>query len=146
MSKLIDIVNQFWTWTGCKRSWKDYDVVNLDLDPLSFPEFETLRNLCISSINNPLSSEEADAFLLCMALDSEDECILDACKEFADELFLCTLLPVGVSFSQSQTRWQMAELLRKNIPDRAAYLQTLFSDSDSYVRKRAHNVEYELMM
>ena len=75
MSKLIDIVNQFWTWTGCKRSWKDYDVVNLDLDPLSFPEFETLRNLCISSINNPLSSEEADVVQAIANHVDLDKCI-----------------------------------------------------------------------
>lgn len=143
MSEIISIVDLYWTWTGFGGSWKDNEISSIDLDPLCFPEFEKLRNVCISLINSPLSTEEKNAFLLCMALDSEDECILDACKERANTAFLCELLCTGISFSLSEARWQMAELLRKDLPGREQYLQMLLHDSDSYVRKRARNVAFD---
>ena len=140
MSILSRMMDCFWEQTGYTFSWKDRDIFSIGMDPLVYPVFGELRNACISLINTPLSEEESDAFLFCMALDAEDERILDACKEQANTEFLHLLLSKGVSFVQSDTRWQMAELLRKDVPDRQYFLQTLLSDSHPYVRKRASNI------
>jgi hypothetical protein len=94
-------------------------------------------------VNASLTDEEINTFLFCMALDSEDECILDACKESANPEFLSELVRVGVTFPYSEARWQMAELLRGNIPHKTQYLLMLLADSDRYVRKRANNVFQE---
>ena len=145
MKGIVEMTDSFWKWAGYNFSWKEHDISDLALDPLCFPEFEELQKLCISLINNHLSDEELYAFLMCMALDFEDECILDACKERANTGFLCDLLSKGVSFPQIEARWQMAELLRKDMPNRQAYLNMLLHDSNSYVRKRANNVASEII-
>lgn len=133
-------VNMFWKWAGYRE---ETDISRASFDPLSFPGFEDIKNICISRINKPLSAEEIDAFLLCMALDDEDECILDACKESANVTFLCALISKGISHPQSNARWQIAELLkREDIPNRQQYLSALLSDPHPYVRKRAFNVAF----
>ena len=143
MCSINKYVDMFWKWTGNSMSWKDLDIASTTLDPLCYPGYEEMKNICIASINKQLSDQEFDAFLLCMALDEEDECILDACKSFADIDFLCTLISKGVSFPQSGVRWQIAELLRMDIPNKNQYLTVLRSDTHPYVRKRAYNVAIE---
>ena len=140
MTKLSKLIDMFWKWAGCAESWQGCDITQLPLDPLCFPQFEELRSSCISLINCALSYEELCAFLFCMALDTEEEDILDACKELATNDFLQLLLSEGVFFPQSETRWQMTELIRKEIPDREYYLKILLNDSNAYVRKRAGNI------
>ena len=79
MKNLILFVEAFGEWLGNASFWNSQDVSLLPIDPLSYPQFEEMRKCCIVSINKDLSSDEMDAFLVCMALDSEEECILDAC-------------------------------------------------------------------
>ena len=139
MRKLLNTMESFWEWTGLGNTWGDSELDISKVDPLYCPEFEELRNVCISSINLPLSPKEINAFLLCMAFDSEEEYILDACREFARPDFLEILLQTGITFPHSEARWQMAELLKRDIPLKENYLRTLLDDSDPYVRKRANN-------
>lgn len=140
MSDIIHMVDEFWKWSECQGNWNSQDISQLSLDPLSFPQFVELCHLCISKINVPLSEVEMEAFLFCMALDYEDECILEACKEAGSKNFLCKLLSVGTTFHQRETRWQMAELLREDIPEREYFLGILLNDENAYVRRRAGNV------
>lgn len=136
MSELIDMVSSFWMWSNGRNDYTQ----TLPCNSFHFPQFEQLCNLCISLINSPLSADEANAFLMSMAIDSETEKILDACKEYANPDFLHMLLTAGVTFPQHETRWQLAELLRKDIPDKNLFLGILLSDPNSYVRKRATNI------
>lgn len=137
---LLQLVNQFWEWTGYPVNWRDKDIATLPIDPFSFPQLDDMRNICISFINQSLSIAEINAFLMCMAVDSECECILDACKEKANVDFLIQLIPIGIVHPQSDARWQMAELLKMDIPKNKVYLETLLNDPHPYVRKRAYNV------
>ena len=140
MSALVNTVESYWKWTGLYGNWVDEDIDMQACDPLSCPEFERLKQICISSINQSLSRDEINAFLFCMALDTEDEHILDACRELATVSFVSDLLQIGVTCAYAEARWQMAELLRMDIPKREQHLRTLLYDSDFYVRKRTHNV------
>ena len=143
MRSISHLVEAFWKWTGKQGHWNGMDITKLSLEPLSFPRFEELRNLCISMINAPLSESELDAFLFCMALDSEEEYILDACKKHANVDFLSMLLRSGMVFPQRETRWQMSELMKGDIPHKKEFLDVLLSDEDAYVRKRAGNIANE---
>lgn len=139
MRDIIDLVDEFWKWLGCKGDWNRNDISQLSLDPFSFPRFEELCQLFISKINTPLSDAEMNAFLFCMALDNEDESILEACKEIAGNDFLSKLLSAGITFPQRETRWQMTELIREDTPERECLLEILLHDENAYVRKRAAN-------
>ena len=140
MSNLLKKTNLFWQRTGFSFSWEDCDIASVVFDPLCFPEFDELQKMCISLINTQLSNKEIDAFLFCMALDAEDECILDACKAQANTEFIHLLLSKGTTCVHSDARWQMTELLRRNVPNKQYFLQILLSDTNPYVRKRASNV------
>lgn len=140
MSELVRMLDCFWVW--CENSSLEYknDISMLPFDPLTYPQIDDLRNKCINLINSSLSQEEIDAFLTCMALDSEEELILDACKSRANKRFLFELISAGVHHLQSEARWQVAELLSNGIPGRESFLAELLNDPHPYVRKRAVNV------
>lgn len=145
MRKLIVLLNEFWQWTGTpKDKWGVIDILDLDFDPIYFPHFDKLRMACIELINTDLSIEDTNAFLMCLALDAEDEYILDQCRKRANVSFLEKLVQAGITNPQSEARWQVAELLRQPINNREYYLTKLLSDPNSYVRKRAGNVARDI--
>jgi hypothetical protein len=135
-----DFVDAFWDWAEIPQSKRILDINRFSVDPVEFPMLEQMQRACIACINNDLPVQELDAFLMCLAIDNESERILDACKSQANELFLHQLISNGVNHPQSGARWQIAELLRRDIPDRERYLKMLLQDKDAYVRKRAGNV------
>jgi len=140
LSTIISLVDSFWKWTGYEERYKVCDISTLPIDPVDFPLLHEMRTQCDTLINQALSPKEIDAFLVCMAVDNEAEWILDACKKSANNDFLETIVSAGVCYPQMEVRWQIAELLRRNIPNRISYLTTLLADAHPYVRKRAYNV------
>ena len=133
------LLEEFWMWTGLfPEKWWVTDITNLPDDPVLFPKHGDLCNTCLELINKPLSAEKQSDFLLALALDDEDEDILDQLKENATEAFLVSLLSQGISYPQSAARWQLAELLRRDIPERAFYLNQLLLDPDEYVLTRLY--------
>lgn len=146
MNSIVELVDLFWGWTGYAERFKNYELTRLPIEPGDFPHLSEIQNECASLINQTLSDEEVDAFLTCMAIDNEYECILDECNKCACDIFLIAIISKGVSHPQSMARWQVAELLRKDVPGRKGYLTALLSDEDPYVRKRACNVAREIML
>lgn len=145
MPRMIDYIDAFWKWTGRAECLKNTDISMLSVDPTDFPLLSEMVQTCTKFVNKPLSDEEVDAFLICMAIDNECECILDHCKTCADHAFLLRVIPQGIIHPQSEARWQMAELLRQNIPGREKFLSKLLADADSYVRQRARNVKDDIV-
>lgn len=139
--RLHDLVRNYFEWSGSKL---EDDICRLSVDPLNFPQLHEMVQVCVGLIDQPLSEEELDAFLMSMALDHEDERILDYLKANAGQTFIVQLLSRGVRHPQSNARWQMTELLRKPIPGRLEYLSILLADSHPYVRKRAENVAEDI--
>ena len=139
MDALAALLTEFWEWTGIPRDkWDTVDYTNYGIDPVLFPKIGELCEICIGLINAQLTSGEMNMFLTALAIDSEDEDILDACKMYAEDDFIASLVQQGIHHPQSDARWQLAELLRRQIPQRAYFLQQLQSDSNEYVRRRAH--------
>lgn len=141
MDALSSLVQEFWVWTQLPAAqWNKADISKLPVQPEEFPGLSAMRSCCISRINTPLSEEDLDKFLLCMAVDNEDEEILDACIETGTAEFIGAVVRAGARHPQPMARWQMAELLRRELPNREDLLARLSRDADAYVRKRAENV------
>lgn len=145
MSSIVELVDSFWEWTGYVERFKGHELSRLPIDPCDFPRLSEIQKECALLINQMLSDEEVDAFLTCMAIDNECECILSECNKRASDLFLIAIISKGIIHPQSMARWQVAELLRRDIPGRRGYLTALLFDKDPYVRKRAGNVAREIM-
>lgn len=141
MDTLSSLVRDFWVWTQLPSiKWNNVDISKLPVPVEEFPELSSMQTCCISRINTPLSEDELNKFLLCMAVDNEDEEILDACREVGSMEFISGIIQAGVNHPQPMARWQMAELLRRDIPNRKNYLIQLCCDANAYVKKRAENV------
>lgn len=117
----------------------------LNWEPFLYPEFDLLRNRCINLFRSGVSDEELNDCLTCLALDNEEEIILDELKEIMDDALLERYVKAGVHHLQPEGRWQIAELLCcRDIPNREEYLRILCCDKDAYVVKRAKNAVEEL--
>ena len=141
MDRIKNLLIEFWIWTGLDEDcWWTTEISEIDVEPLYFPQLDTLRNECEKLLGSTMDEDDLNLLLLSMALDGEDERILDCCRGFKDYLFLEKLVAVGVFHPQSEARWQLTEILRNPIPNRMKYLLLLAQDDNAYVRKRAHNV------
>lgn len=135
------LIDDFWKWTKTpKNMWWAVDIRTLKLDPTMYPQYWDICSLAISKVNKIESDDAMRLFLMALAINSEDEDILDTCMEYGTDQFIQQVVEAGIAFSQSETRWQIAELLRRKIPGRECFLSVLCSDSEEYVRKRANSV------
>lgn len=135
------LIDDFWKWTKTPQNmWWTVDIRTLKLDATMFPQYWDVCNLAIGMINKIEADCDMHSFLMALALNSEDEDILDACVEYGTDQFIQQVVEAGIVFSQSETRWQIAELLRREIPGRENFLSVLCSDREEYVRKRANSV------
>lgn len=76
-----------------------------------------------------------------MALDNENEDILDYIVENAGDEYVEVLIQSGVYSPFFHTRWQIAEVLGRRHPTNwADFLEALSKDSNAYVSKRARNI------
>lgn len=138
METLTELIEQFWDWAGISQSaWENENMASLSIEPFYFPKFDRMRNQCYHLVNTSTKREDIRNFLICMALDAEEEHILDYCKKYANKVFLDTLISAGIHFPQFEARWQIAELLKHAFPTQEAYLNILKEDNHPYVRKRA---------
>jgi hypothetical protein len=138
MMDLLSLLEEFWVWTALSpEKWWQTDLCCIAADPVLFPKSGAICNVCMELINKDLSSDEIFLFLMGLAINSEDEDILDQLRETGSDAFIVSLLSAGINHPQSEARWQLAELLRRNIPNRMIYLNQLLQDPDEYVRRRA---------
>ena len=137
----------FWKWANITP--EDYAnrgiPLTSDKAPFNYPLYDKLIAYAEQLLQNKnLTREELSDFLTIMALDNETEDILDYATDNATESQLQQILQYGMNFSQSEARWQLAELAYRRRPrGYLEYLRTLYRDTNSYVRKRARNcLEY----
>lgn len=142
---LEHLLNKFWIWTQLPEDdWWKTDLLDNKIMSEFFPQEYEICIECQNRINTQLSPKEMDMFLMGMTIDAEYEDILDLCVEHASDDFILAVVRAGVSFPQADLRWQLTELLRRDIPDREMFLDMLLSDPHPYVRKRAKNVIQDL--
>lgn len=141
---LADILARFWAWAGyhaddfARERFRCPD----EKEPFYFPELEQLRMLCYACECGEISDSDIEDYLTCMALDNEEEYILDHCAEHASVAFVERIACAALTHPQWHARWQIAELLRRrDIPKREALLSALSRDPHAYVRQRAKNTQ-----
>ncbi len=141
-SRLEAILLRFWAWAGYDAADFAKDEVNCcrKKEPFDFPEIVEMRKLCYGLENGLGSLREAEDYLTCMALDNEDEEILDHCAAYAPDDFVACIVAAASDHPQWEARWQVAELLgRRKIPQRELLLNVFLQDPHPYVRRRAEN-------
>ena len=151
-NNLQTMLNRFWIWAkttpeeyafrtsqeGCKQ-------VKSSLcngqEPFDGPIFYDLRKQAIQTICATIVSEaDLKAFLMVMALDNEDEDLLDFAIDSLSDEMIERIVNMGVNFPQKEARWQVAVLIRRRKPKGwELLLQLLQNDQDEYVRRRAMN-------
>lgn len=137
---LKDELEKFWRWANKdpleyskNRGFGEWEIEYPDwYEIYKSVELEIIyinKNSDISKIHNILEA---------IAIDNESEYIIDLCEEkiLNIELFI----KEGYKFYQPETRWQIAELIRKiQTKDYVIYLEEMLNDENEYVRKRALN-------
>lgn len=118
-----------------------------DPEPNMFPEWEMMLDETFSLIERSrLSTADTECLLAMMALDDENEDVLDCLTAQGDELLISCLTHAGLHSIFPQARWQCAELIgRRSIPDGMALLRQYANDRDTYVAKRARNAMEAIM-
>lgn len=135
-------MQRFWAWAGYGADdfAKDENSCCRGKEPFDFPEIAEMRALCYTMETDIGSSREIEDYLACMALDNEDEEILDHCAACATDAFVLLIATAARSHPQYEARWQAAELLgRRNITHRELLLNQFLQDPHPYVRQRAEN-------
>lgn len=140
--QLRNELENFWLWANqtsyeyAKHIWKQKQ------EEWEYPNWNRLMNLTIEVIkdinNGEKSKQLVDCILEVMALDNEDEQILDECEGRLTYNDMSYIVPVAIVHMQSEARWQIAELLGryKNL-NASEYLRRFVEDENKYVQRRA---------
>lgn len=142
LNELKNELNNFWMWANqtpheyAKNGWM------LKQEEWEYPNWDMLIKLTIEAIkavcNGEKTKELIDCILEVMALDNEDEQILDECEEKLTFNDLLYLVQIAILHIQREARWQIAELLgRYKNNDTTEFLRRLIGDDDKYVQRRA---------
>ena len=138
ITKLENELELFWKWSKMDIS----DCETKSVDGTLYLRWNELLDLALEAIrlveNGEKNERLLEKILEIMALDNENEEILDHCETELNTPNLEHLISVGVSYSLPDTRWQIAELIgrKKNI-EWKKYLLTLINDKNKYVQRRA---------
>ena len=137
------IISDFWEWlnmTPDQYAQNGIDTLT-NTEESDYPHFEDLINYAQTIIDQiECSDEELEDVLLIMALDNEDEDVLDYIQTHCSESRLERLIRLGISYYQPEARWQIALLIcRRKISNAKELLELLSHDIHPYVRRRALN-------
>ena len=125
-----------WDWLGVSSDGYAQSGYSGDEEYL-FPEWDKL----LRATEELVLQEAVDAvndIWTAVALDNEEENLLDFISESASDAFVDQLIAVIPDHPQPNARWRAAELIRRRSSDAGIQvLQVLIHDVDSYVRKRA---------
>jgi len=140
--KFRNELNKFWIWSnqtvyeyaklGWKKKQEEWEYQNWDI-------LMKLTQDAIEAIANGEKNKElVDCILETMALDNEDEMVLDECEEKLHNNNLLYLSSIAILHDQSEARWQVAELLgRCKNENVTGLLIKLIDDENKYVQRRA---------
>ena len=105
----------------------------------SFLLFDEMIAYAYAMIDTSITDlSEIDDLLTILALDNEEECVLDYITEHSSKVQLDRIIARGLFHAQPNARWQIAELLSRRKPEKYLdFLQVLANDEHSVVRQRA---------
>ncbi|GIP20641.1 HEAT repeat domain-containing protein [Paenibacillus sp. J22TS3] len=136
-NKLAD----FWDWSGIKADI--YDNQCTTIDETLYIEWDNLISLTQEAVMILKSNSQKKEMLVkpileVLALDHENESLLDFCEEELGPTETECLIKASISFPLTGARWQMAELIgRKREKGWLKYVLLLTNDSNKYVQRRA---------
>ena len=141
-SALSPILDSFFHWLGLTP--EEYARREDDLEEYRFPQWDSLISAAEAVIARE-STEFADELWTAVALDNEQEVLLDTLSEEASDGYLDRLILTAPAHPQFNARWQTAELIgRRPTPNGRSVLKLLCRDEHPYVAKRAQNSKEHL--
>ncbi len=136
-SPLSPILDSFFHWLGLTP--EEYARREDDMEEYMFPQWDALISAAEAVIAQE-STEYADELWTAVALDNEQENLLDTLSDQASDGYLDRLILTAPAHPQFNARWQAAELIRRRpTPNGLAVLKLLCRGKHSYVAKRAQN-------
>lgn len=134
---LAPILDSFFHWL--RLTPEEYARREDDLEEYMFPQWDALISAAEAVIAQE-STEFADELWTAIALDNEQENLLDALSDHASDDYLDRLILSAPAHPQFNARWQATELIRRRpTPNGRSVLQLLCRDEHPYVAKRAQN-------
>ena len=134
----------FWKWSGISPEEYSSNGMNQNRGQFEdeFPFFKELILYAVGVINNNVLDElSIEEVLTIMALDNEDEYLLEYIVDNSFDEQFDRIIKLGVVHSQFNARWQIAEIIfRRKYTGFKKYLLKLSQDDHPYVRKRALNL------
>lgn len=132
-------LESFWKWSESTPELYSKNGWNKVQAEWEYPQWDILFNKTIDLIqDNKKIEEDYNLILEVMALDNEGENILSECENYLPEDELELLIKNSIKYSQTQARWQVAELIgRKGIKKFDHFLLSMINDNDKYVQRRA---------
>lgn len=136
-------LENFWAWAGMtpeEYAGKDGFDGGL-VTEFDYSHFEECLNAAKDAIRKPiLSEEDIDGVLTVLALDNENEEVLDEMTDAVNPALVLPLCEAGVRHRQAEARWQIAEWIYRVRPSGyRSYLRILAEDAHPYVRRHAKN-------
>lgn len=138
------LLKLFWNWLGA--SAEEYAKnFSKNYEEFMFPHWDKL----ITETKNVISTEEESQIyniLTMMAIDNEEETILEYISDNSSAAFVDLLIQVIPQHIQPHARWQGAELIRRRLTAHGpVILKQLSQDENDYVVKRAKNAYAEFV-
>lgn len=134
--QLKEVLSRIWSWLGissdvyARSSSEDYD-------EYMFPDWDELINITEKLVLQE-DAKASNEIWTAVALDHEEENLLDFISEHASDTFVDQLITNVPMHNQPNAKWQAAELIRRRRSCTGErILQLLLHDTDPYVRKRA---------
>jgi hypothetical protein len=146
MKEIIDEfrkeLDEFWIWQEFTPQEYASGVKYLKCEEFYYPHWANLMLFADRSIKLIKDGERSpvliNLLLEIMAIDNEDEIVMEHCEQLLDTEAIKFLCQVALDFPMHETRWQIAELLgRSNSDNCKKFLLLLIKDENKYVQRRA---------
>ena len=142
----MDLLDEFWRWLAISPEEYIQIIekcsVSNNIEEFAFPQWnELLKQAENSIVNEHLDNSSMDNVLVVMALDNENEDILDYIVDNTSHMYINKFVRHGMRTPFSHARWQIAEILGRRKPlGWEEHLLTLCADKNQYVAKRARHI------
>lgn len=136
---LKTLLDEFWSWICLTPQEYAMESVNRDFEEYMFPNWMEIMRVSKQTVTLALlDNDSLSSLLSAMAIDNEDENILDFVILKGTNQFIEKLIEIGVSHLQPHARWQCAEVIRRRLPENGrTILKKMQNDPVPYVAKRA---------
>jgi hypothetical protein len=139
MKTLRDELNCFWEWASMTP--EEYSLMpNSDEWEVDYPQWNQIYKLVSDELQKIISDPsmvDYCSILEAMAIDNEVENIMLLVEK--DNTVAKKIIEKGYTFYQPQTRWQVAELIRRIGDTSSEFIleKMILSDNNKYVQRRA---------